>query len=68
MDDYMFTGEDELIDGEVQEGKLYKEADFNRIIEIKAREANEQVYTWTMLIKRESNHLLCNPRPRCCSS
>jgi type I restriction enzyme R subunit len=64
----MFTGEDELIDGEVQEGKLYKEADFNRIIEIKAREANEQVYTWTMLIKRESNHLLCNPRPRCCSS
>jgi type I restriction enzyme R subunit len=28
LDDYMFTGEDELIDGEVQEGKLYKEADF----------------------------------------
>jgi hypothetical protein len=21
-----------------------------------------------MQIKRESNHLLCNPRPRCCSS
>ena len=39
MDDYMFTGDDELIDGEVQEGKLYKEADFNRIIEIKEREA-----------------------------
>ena len=39
MDDYMFTGDDELIDGEVEEGKLYKEADFNRIIEIKAREA-----------------------------
>jgi type I restriction enzyme R subunit len=45
MDDYMFTGEDELIDGEIQEGKLYKEADFNRIIEIKAREAKRvQVY------------------------
>jgi type I restriction enzyme R subunit len=45
LDDYMFTGEDELIDGEVQEGKLYKEADFNRIIEIKAREAKRvQVY------------------------
>jgi type I restriction enzyme R subunit len=39
MDDYIFTGEDELIDGEIQEGKLYKEADFNRIIEIKEREA-----------------------------
>jgi type I restriction enzyme R subunit len=40
----MFTGEDELIDGEVQEGKLYKEADFNRIIEIKARDKTVQVY------------------------
>ena len=39
MDDYMFTGDDELLDGEVEEGKLYKEADFNRIIEIKEREA-----------------------------
>jgi type I restriction enzyme R subunit len=67
MDDYMFTGEDELIDGEVQEGKLYKEADFNRIIEIK-EERQEYRSTWMMQIKRESNHLLCNPRPRCCSS
>jgi type I restriction enzyme R subunit len=40
LDDYMFTGR-RLIDGEVQEGKLYKEADFNRIIEIKAREAKQ---------------------------
>lgn len=45
MDDYIFTGDDELIDGEVEEGKLYKEADFNRIIEIKAREAKRvQIY------------------------
>jgi type I restriction enzyme R subunit len=68
MDDYIFTGEDELIDGEVQEGKLYMEADFNRIIEIKAREAKKYRSTWMMQSKRESNHLLCNPRPRCCSS
>lgn len=39
MDDYIFTGDDELIEGDVEEGRLYKEADFNRIIEIKAREA-----------------------------
>jgi type I restriction enzyme R subunit len=45
----MFTGEDELIDGEVQEGKLYKEADFNRII-VTAREAS----AWTMLIKEKA--------------
>ena len=34
MDDYIFTGDDELIDGEVEEGKLYKEADFNPLGEI----------------------------------
>jgi type I restriction enzyme R subunit len=66
MDDYIFTGEDELIDGEVQEGKLYKEADFNRIIEIKAREAKEYRSTWMMQIK-EKAIIFSNPRPRCCS-
>lgn len=33
MDDYIYTSEDQII-----EGKLYKEEDFNKIIEIKARE------------------------------
>lgn len=39
LDDYMFTGDDEVISGEVEEGKLYKETDFNKLIEIKQREA-----------------------------
>ncbi len=39
LDDYMFTGDDIIIEGEVEEGKLYKEGDFNKIIEIKQREA-----------------------------
>jgi hypothetical protein len=34
----MFTGEDELIDGKYKK-ESSTEADFNRIIEIKAREA-----------------------------
>jgi type I restriction enzyme R subunit len=40
MDDYMFTSDDILLEGVVEEGRLYKERDFNRIIEIKEREAN----------------------------
>jgi type I restriction enzyme R subunit len=40
MDDYMFTSDDILLEGVVEEGRLYKEGDFNRIIEIKEREAN----------------------------
>ena len=39
LDDYIFTSDDYLIEGEIEEGKLYTESDFNKIIEIKAREA-----------------------------
>ncbi len=39
IDDYIYTTDDQVIEGEVEEGKLYIEPDFNRIIEIKAREA-----------------------------
>lgn len=39
LDDYMYTSDDQIVEGEVEEGKLYEEADFNKIIEIKEREA-----------------------------
>ncbi|MFZ3073893.1 MAG: DEAD/DEAH box helicase family protein [Minisyncoccales bacterium] len=39
LDDYVYTSDDQIIEGEVEEGKIYEESDFNRIIEIKAREA-----------------------------
>jgi type I restriction enzyme R subunit len=39
LDDYIYTNDDQIVEGEVKEGKQYKEGDFNRIIEIKAREA-----------------------------
>lgn len=39
LDDYIYTSDDQIIEGEVEEGKIYEEADFNRIIEIKEREA-----------------------------
>ncbi|MDF1883973.1 DEAD/DEAH box helicase family protein [Sulfurimonas sp. SAG-AH-194-C21] len=38
LDDYIFVGDDKLIDGEVEEGKLYTESDFNKSIEIRVRE------------------------------
>jgi type I restriction enzyme R subunit len=38
LDDYIYTADDQLIEGEVEEGKRYTEDDFNRIIEIKERE------------------------------
>ncbi|MBU6339150.1 MAG: DEAD/DEAH box helicase family protein [Rickettsiales bacterium] len=39
LDDYVYTSDDEVIEGEVEEGRRYEEGDFNRIIEIKEREA-----------------------------
>jgi type I restriction enzyme R subunit len=39
LDEYIYTSDDTIIEGEIETGKVYKEADFNRIIEIKAREA-----------------------------
>ena len=38
LDDYVYTSDDEVIEGEVEEGRRYTEGDFNRIIEIAARE------------------------------
>ena len=45
LDDYVYTSDDQIIEGEIEEGKTYTESDFNRIIEIKAREAKRvQIY------------------------
>jgi len=45
LDDYLYTSDDQVVEGEVEQGRLYKESDFNKIIEIKAREAKRvQVY------------------------
>ncbi len=39
LDDYIYTSDDQIVEGEIEEGKIYTEPDFNRIIEIKEREA-----------------------------
>jgi type I restriction enzyme R subunit len=45
LDDYVYTSDDQIIEGEIEEGKTYTESDFNRIIEIRAREAKRvQIY------------------------
>jgi len=38
LDDYIYTSDDTVIEGEIEEGKLYEEKDFNKNIEIIARE------------------------------
>ena len=38
LDEYAYTPDDMLVEGEIEAGKRYEEADFNKIIEIKERE------------------------------
>lgn len=45
LDDYVYTSDDQIIEGEIEEGRRYTEPDFNKIIEIKQREAKRvQIY------------------------
>jgi type I restriction enzyme R subunit len=39
LDEYVYTPDDQLIEGEVETGRRYVEEDFNRVIEIRQREA-----------------------------
>ena len=38
LDEYVYTSDDAVLEGQIEEGKRYEEEDFNRIIEIKERE------------------------------
>jgi type I restriction enzyme R subunit len=45
LDDYTYTSDDEVVEGEIEEGKRYEEKDFNRTIEIVERErARVKIY------------------------
>jgi type I restriction enzyme R subunit len=59
LDDYVYTSDDAVLDGEVQEGKRYTEADFNRIIEIKQREAYRVKLFMQAIDQREKTLVFC---------
>lgn len=57
LDEYTYQPDDDLVEGEIEEGKTYKEADFNKIIEIKARE-QKRVKTFMDLINQDEKTLV----------
>ncbi|MCC5848925.1 MAG: DEAD/DEAH box helicase family protein [Verrucomicrobia bacterium] len=59
LDDYIYTPDDEVISGEVEAGKRYTEAEFNRIIEIKEREAYRVKLFMEMINQREKTIVFC---------
>lgn len=60
LDDYIYTSDDHLIEGEVEESRRYEEKDFNRIIEIKAREAYRVKYFMDEINQNEKTLVFCS--------
>jgi type I restriction enzyme R subunit len=59
LDEYVYTPDDKIVEGEVESGKLYEEADFNRIIEIKEREAHRVKLFMEQIDQREKTLVFC---------
>jgi len=59
LDEYVYTPDDKLIEGEVESGKIYKEEDFNKIIEIKEREAHRVRLFMDQINQNEKTLVFC---------
>jgi len=59
LDEYVYTPDDKLIEGEIEAGKRFEEADFNRVIEIKEREAYRVKLFMGMIDQREKTLVFC---------
>jgi type I restriction enzyme, R subunit len=59
LDDYVYTPDDRLVEGEIEAGKRYEEKDFNRIIEIKEREAKRVKIFMDMIDQHEKTLVFC---------
>lgn len=59
IDDYTYTSDDTVVEGEIEQGKRYVETDFNRIIEIKEREAKRVKVFLSEINQSEKSIVFC---------
>ncbi len=59
LDEYVYTPDDKLIEGEIEAGKRYTETDFNKIIEIKEREAHRVKLFMEQINQSEKTLVFC---------
>jgi len=59
LDDYIYTPDDQVIEGEVEAGKISTESDFNRIIEIKERETKKVKICLSEIDQTEKTIVFC---------
>jgi type I restriction enzyme R subunit len=59
LDDYVFTADDTVVEGEIEAGKRYEEKDFNKIIEIKEREKKRVEIFMNEIDQKEKTIVFC---------
>ena len=59
LDEYIYTSDDTVVEGAIEAGRLYKEADFNKIIEIKQREQRRVEIFMDLIDQREKTLVFC---------
>lgn len=59
LDEYVYTPDDTVVEGEIEAGKIYKEADFNKIIEIKQREQQRVEIFLNQIDQRQKTLVFC---------
>ena len=59
IDDYVYTPDDTLVEGEIEAGKRYEESDFNKIIEIKEREKKRVEILMSQINQRDKTLVFC---------
>jgi type I restriction enzyme R subunit len=59
LDQYTYQPDDNVVEGEIEEGKTYVESDFNKMIEIKAREEKRVKIFMDLIDQNEKTIVFC---------
>ncbi|TKB67550.1 MAG: DEAD/DEAH box helicase [Nitrospira sp.] len=59
LDEYVYTPDDQLIEGEIETKRRYTETDFNKIIEIKEREAHRVKIFMEQINQQDKTLVFC---------
>jgi type I restriction enzyme R subunit len=59
LDDYVFTPDDTVVEGEIEAGRRYEERDFNRTIEIREREKKRVEIFLSQISQHEKTLVFC---------
>jgi len=59
LDEYVYTSDDRLVEGDIESGRRYTEGDFNRVIEIPEREAHRVRLFMAQIRQQEKTLVFC---------